>query len=325
VLEGRRLHYGRIAGQIVAALDATIGAVESAGWGVIYLDLVGISNLFPGPAALHHAVLGCVPAGLPARLGIAHAKFVAKVGAELGRQSITVLERDAAPFLARQPVDMLPLEPDVLRRLHLLGLHTMGALAGLPRRAVLAQFGAGGVRAWQLAHGVDDEPIQPQPHVEQCVETFTFTDPVTSRPPLDAALHQVVDRAFGRLARRGRAARIGVVRLASERGDCWERSVNFKGALTESRRAWEMVRRLVSEARAPGPISQVILELLDLAPARNEQRLFGFLRGGREQQLTEHLRQITARLGYCPVAHIVELEPWNLLPERRLALVDCNV
>jgi DNA polymerase-4/protein ImuB len=39
-------------------------------------------------------------------------------------------------------------------------------------------------------------------------------------------------------------------------------------------------------------------------------------------QLEEALRQLKARFGQSPVYHVVEVEPWSRIPERRLALID---
>jgi DNA polymerase-4/protein ImuB len=43
------------------------------------------------------------------------------------------------------------------------------------------------------------------------------------------------------------------------------------------------------------------------------------------ERLEEALRQLKARYGYCPVGRVVEMEPWNRVPERRLALIDFDV
>jgi len=45
-------------------------------------------------------------------------------------------------------------------------------------------------------------------------------------------------------------------------------------------------------------------------------------KGRRRAQLEEALRQLKARFGQSPVYHVVEVEPWSRIPERRLALID---
>src|SRR3989442_1531376 len=64
-------------------------------------------------------------------------------------------------FLAAQPVGMLPVSEEMRRRLRLLGIETLGALAALPRSALAAQFGPQGALAWELARGEDDSPVRP--------------------------------------------------------------------------------------------------------------------------------------------------------------------
>ena len=64
---------------------------------------------------------------------------------------LDVVEGRIEAFLAAQPVDVLPVPEEMLRRLRLLGIETLGGLAALPRSALAAQFGPLGSLAWAFA------------------------------------------------------------------------------------------------------------------------------------------------------------------------------
>src|SRR6267378_1129078 len=97
--------------------------------------------------------------------------------APLGEAVVVPPGREVA-FLADQPVALLPLEPELHRRLRLLGLRTLGQLAALPEAAVTAQFGRAGTRAWRLATGRAVEPVVGRPIPEPVTATVAFFAPV---------------------------------------------------------------------------------------------------------------------------------------------------
>ena len=47
--------------------------------------------------------------------------------------------------------------------------------------------------------------------------------------------------------------------------------------------------------------------------------------GGRDVFIAEAARQLRARYGHVPLYHVVEVEPWSRIPERRWALVSCDL
>jgi len=76
-------------------------------------------------------------------------------------QSVRSHASGPSPPHSRHPefaLPALPLDADTAHRFHILGLRTLGYLAGLPPRAVLAQFGPHGLFLHRLARGKDDRP-----------------------------------------------------------------------------------------------------------------------------------------------------------------------
>ena len=83
-------------------------------------------------------------------------------------------------------------QPDVLQRLELLGLHTLGDLANLPFSAVQAEFGRPGARAWRLARGQDADPVIARPVSLAVQAGLRFDDPLGSIEAVMAAIDQLL-------------------------------------------------------------------------------------------------------------------------------------
>lgn len=146
-------YYQRLFGQVLDFLEEMSPQVEPGETGLAYLSLRGAETLI---SSLHRAF------GFMSSIGVAGGKFPARVAAVTGRPGASkVIEPGAeAAFLAPLSIEHLPVDDGVRWRLHLLGLDTLGDIAALPAAAFQAQFGAEGKRWWELARGIDAEPLQ---------------------------------------------------------------------------------------------------------------------------------------------------------------------
>ena len=125
--------------------------------GTAYLEAAGMDGLYGSWAAWSGAVLAAADsAGLrEARLGIAAGYLAARLAAEysaLATRWHRVAEADRA-YLARFPLDTLPLAAEPRRRMGLLGINSLGQLARLSARAVAEQFGPDVLPYYRLACG----------------------------------------------------------------------------------------------------------------------------------------------------------------------------
>src|SRR6185369_12411015 len=99
----------------------------------------GLHALYGTFSNLERSIRAAVPSLLRPHLGFGGGKFAAATAARMSRpgEIRVVPASETAAFLAPLAVCHLTLlEPDVLQRLELLGLHTLGDLAQLPFSAV---------------------------------------------------------------------------------------------------------------------------------------------------------------------------------------------
>ncbi len=97
-------------------------------------------------------------------IGLARQKFTAQVAATVCNPShaLAVKAGAEAAFLASRALAFLPLEKEMARRLRLLGIYTLGQLAGLALPALQEQFGPEINPHYQLARGEVGEIVHAQ-------------------------------------------------------------------------------------------------------------------------------------------------------------------
>ena len=130
--------------------------------------------------------------GLTGRVGLAGSKFPARVAALTSSEPVgEVPAGTEGDFLASLPVRLLALDAEQAHRLALLGIHTLGQLAALPRSAMLAQLGPNGPLLHDLASGIDPRPLVPQRQPRQVTVFHEFEPPVEDRQILLATLEHL--------------------------------------------------------------------------------------------------------------------------------------
>jgi protein ImuB len=163
-------------------------------------------------ARLDRALAPILP-GSP-RAGIAGTAFTASVAAAHageGGPPIIVPPGDDARFLAPYPARLLTREADVRARLARFGLRTVGAVAELPRSALVARFGEEGARLHARARGEELERFRPRRTPERMLLGLPLDPPAEGLEAVRFVLRRLAATLADQLAARGQAA--GLARL----------------------------------------------------------------------------------------------------------------
>lgn len=346
VLDARPAQYEAQNAAMLDALERVTPEYEPDGLGVAYVDLPGLIRSSGGSRALYAALLACVPSELRPRLGVGPTKFVAWLAAfqapreprtdspQAGTASphaspharVHVVDNtEALAFMAPIAVEALPVSSEVVRRLRLVGITTIGDLVRLPQSALVAQFGTEGTRLAGLLEGVA-EPVCPRPRLEPLRERLVLPEPLASRPAVLAAAGHVLEQVLRHPRLLNRVARQVVVRAETEQGQRWEATVTLREPRGDRDGVWVALAPVLERASLPGPVSQLAIELRGLCPPLGRQ---GELLESahtdwaqRRQQVEESLRQLRSRYGRCLVGRMTPLEPWSRIPERRWVLLE---
>jgi nucleotidyltransferase/DNA polymerase involved in DNA repair len=317
---------------VVAELQKVSPSVEPGEEGYVYVDLRGLHALYGDLATLEQAITAAVPALLRPRLGFAAGKFAAAVAARMatpGNAHVvdpTETQRFLKPLSVRN-LEVARLDPEMLHRMELLGLKTLADVAELPFQALQAEFGPAGARAWRLASGKDTEPVLARGVSSSVQAGLRFDDPLGSVDAVMAAIAQLLEQAFAEPALHARAVRQVRLRALLSDGTSWERLYTFKEALSTREAARRALKSKLDlpNGLPPAPIEELVLELLGLNGEAARQPGLFVARARQLAEIAEAARQLRARYGRVPLYHAVEVEPWSRIPERRWALVTCDL
>jgi nucleotidyltransferase/DNA polymerase involved in DNA repair len=340
------VHYDERFARLLAALNEVSPVVEPGELGLAYVGGDGLEGIYGGAEKIVEAIkcgtrnaecgteagssLGQFRVPTSAfRVGWGLGKFTAWVAASRAKpgESVIVTAGGEGQFLASQPIAVLPLDPDTHRRLRQLGIRTLGALAALPEEAVTAQFGAVGRRLWRLAAGCTVEPVVGRVAPEPIVAALTFFTPVGERDLLERALDQLIARALKDPRRIG--WRVQALRLSAEveGGRSWLADILLKDPTADGARIAAPLQTRLEQAPPAGAVTRLVLELTAFAPGTTELQLFArdavaAARAGQRRALESAAREIRQRLKRSCLYHVIEVQPWSRLPERRYALID---
>jgi len=230
-------------------------------------------------------------------------------------------------FLASQRLAVLPLDPDTHRRLLQLGIKTLGALVALPEEAVVSQFGRAGRRLWRLAAGLESEPVVGRIVPEPIVAALTFFTPVGERDLLAHALDKLVDRALADPRRSGWRVQVVRLRAELEHGASWLVAATLKDPSASRERIAAPLKTQLERSPPAGAVERLVVEFTAFTPGTAELQLFArdasaAARAGRRRALQSAAREIALRIRRPMLYHVIEVQPWSRLPERRYALID---
>ena len=336
LLEPDPVHYDEQFAKLLSALTEVSPVVEPAELGLAYVGTDGLEGIHGSAEKIVETIkrtLECWNVGMSEassfRLGWGVGKFIAWVAASRAKRSeaIVVPIGEEQKFLASQPIAVLPLDPDIHRRLRQLGIRTLGALAALPEEAIAAQFGSVGRRLWLLAAGRITERVVGRISPEPIVAALTFFTPIGERELLIHSLDQLIARALRHPRRIGWRVHALRLRADIEGGGSWLATILLKDPTADGARIAAPLKTRLEQSPPTGAVERLVLEFTAFAPGTSELQLFArdaqaAARAGQQRALQTAAREIRMRIKRSSLYHIIEVQPWSRLPERRYALID---
>jgi DNA polymerase IV len=202
-LSGRHSRYAEVSAKLHAILLDVTPAVEPIGLDEAFMDVAGALRLLGTPGEIAHGLRRRVhdELGLWCSVGIGRSKMIAKLASRAAkpRASRTALEPgpgvyvvapgDELAFLHGHDVEALwGVGPATAKRLHELGVRTVGDLASLPLDTVLRRLGrASGAHLAALARGEDPDPVNPNRPNKSIGHEETFSQDLVD--PLELERH----------------------------------------------------------------------------------------------------------------------------------------
>jgi len=217
-IEGNFARYREASKGFMAILTDFSPFLEPGGLDEAYLEATGFESLYGSIRGMALAIKKRVreELGLPASIGIAGCKVVAKVASDESKPDglIEVASGGDAAYLAPLPLGKLPgigrkTEP-VLRGM---GVATIGELATMPVTMLKSRFGVSGEHLLRLARAVDDRKIVPPSEARSISRETTFARDSRDQEFLLATLSYLSERVGADLRRHERQARCVALKL----------------------------------------------------------------------------------------------------------------
>jgi protein ImuB len=251
----------RVWTEILEALDAASPLVEDDELGRAFLEMHGIAG---DAAAWLGAVRGALAGfDLPVRVALGPNRFVARCAAWRGDG--TICGDDAAAFVAPLPLELLEIDADVVARLRLLGITTLGELAALPHGPFVRRFGAEAAAWHARACGIDERPLRPRPRALRVDRSLYGEGEASSEEQVLFALRALVGRVVDDLGAAGKRAGRLVLTLECEDGETRTLQVRVAQPTAVPATLFELLRARLEGVTLTAPVVGLRLAAEELA------------------------------------------------------------
>lgn len=256
---------------------------------------------------------------LPLTIAVANGRFPAQIAASsLAVGEVSGLQPgEEARFVAPYPVTLLPIYTEQVRQLSLLGIRTLGDLAGLPTSALLTLFGKQGRWLHQLAQGRDNRPVQP--YVPPITDTALqqFESATEDRLTVEHALQTLVAGLAARLEKHGQVAR--QVGLTVVQDDSKEHLAELilRQPTGSGQRLVDTLTEMLRGMHLTQGVVEVEVLLGDIAQAEAQQLSLFEIAGAPREDLRSILEDLVRKYGSESFYWASLTSPDDRLPERR--------
>jgi DNA polymerase-4 len=193
VVPPRREQYLNVSRQIFSIVRSFTPLVEPLSLDEAFLDVTASEQLFGPAREIAKQIKARIHAEtqLTASAGIAPNKFVAKIASDMQKPDglVEVLQEDILSFIHPLPVTRIwGVGRVTAQTLYGMGVRTIGDLARFNREVLVARFGVHGDHLFNLSHGHDDRPVDPNRETKSLGEEETFATDLTDDEEVHVAL-----------------------------------------------------------------------------------------------------------------------------------------
>lgn len=273
--------YRSASSQVMEIFHEFTPLVEPLSIDEAFLDVAGSVRLFGPPVEIARALRERVRTrtGLPASVGIASTKHIAKLASQRAKPDglLEIPHERTLEFLHPLPVEAIwGVGQATARALHGRALRTVGDLAREPTESLRRIVGpANAERLHALANGRDAREVETERVEKSIGHEETFASDVSDRATLDRELLRLATRTGERLRSHGLEARTIVVKVRSSDFETVTRSRTLPEATSATQRIYVTARELFASLggtsdRAPHPVRLIGVRAEQLAEAGSD-------------------------------------------------------
>ncbi|MFH1139499.1 MAG: DNA polymerase IV [Pseudomonadota bacterium] len=313
----RMRRYQQVSERIMEVFRRFTPLVEPLSLDEAFLDVAGSRRLFGSAEEIALRIKRLIRSeiGLTVSAGVAPIKLAAKIASDLEKpDGLTIVPAGGVrEFLAPLPIGRLwGVGRAAGKTLRLLGVETIGDLAGLPLELLERNFGRSGRQLALLARGIDERAVEPEREAKSIGAEETFQRDITRPEEAARAILGLTIRACRRLRRGGLFCRTVTLKIKFSDFKQITRSATLPWPADDDRIIYRMVHDLLGGAEIGGrPIRLlgVSLSRLEYETEPRQGSLFQDLTGEKKGgDLNRALDRISAKYGDSAVVPAVLLK-----------------
>lgn len=251
--------YSRTSRELMPTIRGYADAFERVGIDEAYLDVTARAGDWDGARRLARELKAAVKEHhtLTCSVGVAPNKAVAKIASDFDKpDGLTVVEpMGIEAFLTPIPVTRIQgVGRKTAERLEALDIRTIGDLAAFPREDLRDLLGSWSDYLWDVAHGIDDRPVEPWTGPPESVGSeTTFREDTRDPEAILAVIQELVDEVHAELERGDLAYRTIGIKVRFADFDTHTRAKSLRvhsreaGPITEQ--AGALVREFLEDGR----------------------------------------------------------------------------
>jgi DNA polymerase-4 len=294
--------------------------------GTAFLDITRLPGMYKSEekvaCALAHLITGQFHVKVAVAVG--NSRFLALEAALCASQDILVVPPGGErKFLSQVAIERMPVAGDVLERLSLLGIHSLGQLSAFTLSALTFQFGAAGKKLWEIANGIEEQDRIP------CLFTITDVDeeivcdaPLCSKEQINIAFLNLLEKLCSELEDIKMTCRAIKIVFDLQNRTFFERHFVFHEATACKD---DMIRRVmagIDHVELTSPIRIISVRASSLEPYTGKQEELFKVGNNRSKAIKDIGGFLKTKYGSMPVVRVVRNGTSSLLPEERFLFVE---
>lgn len=219
VVDGTFGAYSEYSRTVFEIFESYTPLVEPLSIDEAFMDVTGSVHLFGSPSEIARSIRSDVSkqTGLAVSIGVTPRKFLSKIASQVAKPDgmIVVKSGEELAFLHPLPVSYLwGVGPVTERKLHELGLETIGQVAGTPVESLASRIGPGAAgHLHALANNQDPRPVERTRRAKSLSAQSAMAPRIRQMKDLLPILGRLTDKVASRLRKKERSARTVTVKV----------------------------------------------------------------------------------------------------------------
>ncbi|MCC9644410.1 DNA polymerase IV [Rhodopirellula sp. JC740] len=306
-VRGRLDHYAAVGRAVREIFHRFTPVVQPLSLDEAFLDVSGTIRLHGSPREIGMSIRETIrrELDLPASVGIAPLKFVAKIASDIGKPNgfVEVPENGVREFLDPLPVARLWGVGKVGQaKLQRMGYRTIAELRVADRDRLESQLGRWGLHLWNLANGIDARRVVVDRQAKGIGHERTFSEDLSDMESLSSVVSYLCEQTCRRLRRARRLTSTVTLKYRREDFQTFSRARKLSDPTDSTLEILKVAETLLAEMRQRQPRSVRLLGVslggLSEADAPKQMNLFAEESGDEASSKVDSLSdEIASKLG----------------------------